>query len=270
MRYQTLNILPPMSGGPKPVFISYAREDAKEAQRIHADLTERGIDCWLDVEDLLPGQRWRLAIQNAISGCDYFLALLSMNSVEKRGFVQAELKEALRVLEELPDDQVFVIPIRLDDCKISNPSLTELNWINLFESYEAGIANITRAIELGQKSEMAVTNLTMGGRRPQQTQWEESDFVGTVWHQEIKDGNPTEVFIKFEEDGGFLFKYKADEEFHVTDRESHWMLSPSLLTINWNAGFNVDAFPLFEHTTDVLHGTQRVGNCLIVFRRISE
>ena len=48
------------------IFISYARADCEGARRLYDDLRARGLKAWLDTEDLLPGMRWRDAIDKAI------------------------------------------------------------------------------------------------------------------------------------------------------------------------------------------------------------
>jgi hypothetical protein len=58
------------------VFISYAHEDTGEANRLYADLRQKGIDAWIDSENLLPGQNWQNEINKAIQNCTYFVALL--------------------------------------------------------------------------------------------------------------------------------------------------------------------------------------------------
>ncbi len=79
----------------KKVFLSYAREDLKIAKKIYNDLADKGINVWLDDNALIPGQNWRYEITQAIKGSNYFLALLSSNSVSKIGYVQKELKLAV-------------------------------------------------------------------------------------------------------------------------------------------------------------------------------
>ncbi|MGC1931965.1 MAG: toll/interleukin-1 receptor domain-containing protein, partial [Candidatus Nitrosopolaris sp.] len=99
------------------VFLSYAREDSDAAKRLYEDLKNDGLSPWLDKESLLPGQNWEIEIRKAIKNSRYFIALLSSNSVDKRGFVQKEFKFALEVLDEVPESQIFVIPARLNECK---------------------------------------------------------------------------------------------------------------------------------------------------------
>ncbi|MGI8852697.1 MAG: toll/interleukin-1 receptor domain-containing protein [Methyloceanibacter sp.] len=80
------------------VFISYAREDAEHARHLFQSLRDQGIDVWLDEDALLPGQNWSQAIAKAINDCRYFVAIVSNNSVSKKGYVQKELKAAFDIL----------------------------------------------------------------------------------------------------------------------------------------------------------------------------
>lgn len=102
----------------KTIFISYAKEDREIAYSFYSMLKDLGFSPWIDVEDILPGQHWEMAIEKAIGGCSLFIACLSTNSVNKRGFVQAEFKKALKVWEMIPEDQAFIIPVRFDKCAV--------------------------------------------------------------------------------------------------------------------------------------------------------
>ncbi|GAG21237.1 unnamed protein product, partial [marine sediment metagenome] len=142
----------------KRIFISYAKEDSGAARKLFEHLQRAGFNPWLDTESILPGQRWRNAIRDAIRNSAYVLAILSNNSVSKRGYVQKELKEALEILDELPDSEIFIIPIRLDPCSPSNERLKDLQWLDLFPSWEKGLSKLFRA--LGQKFEDIPLHLT--------------------------------------------------------------------------------------------------------------
>jgi hypothetical protein len=98
------------------VFISYAHDDYEVAQQLYRDLAAAGHSPWIDKEDLVPGDDWRHSIAEEIRSCKYFVALISSQSLGKRGFVQKELRLALEVLEESPIDHRFLIPVRLNDC----------------------------------------------------------------------------------------------------------------------------------------------------------
>jgi len=126
----------------KKVFISYAKEDYEVAKQLYEDLKRSGLTPWLDSEELLPGQRWKVVVNQAIKDSSYFLALLSSNSISKNGFVQKELKMALEILDEIPTNKIFIIPIRLDDCKPTDVKLQDLHWVDLFPSYKTGLEKI--------------------------------------------------------------------------------------------------------------------------------
>lgn len=128
------------------IFISYAREDFEIAERLYNDLSKSGLKPWMDNKDIIAGQNWKITIINAIKESSYFIALLSSNSVSKRGFVQKELKLALNILDEFPRNQIFIIPVRIDNSKPHDITLHELQWVDLFPSYENGFNEILRAI----------------------------------------------------------------------------------------------------------------------------
>ena len=130
-------------------FISYARQDSEAAQRLAQDLESSGVGIWIDVERIRPGERWRTAITTAIEECQYFIAVLSTRSVAHRGYVQAELRQALDVLSQVPDSQIYLIPARLDDAEVVHPVLRELNWVDLFPDWTKGIRRLIAGLGAG-------------------------------------------------------------------------------------------------------------------------
>lgn len=127
------------------VFLNYAREDTDAARQLCSDLRSLKRDVWFDKDSLLGGQRWLSAITEAIKNSSYFITLLSSNSVGKRGIVQKEIKEALKIVENLPEDEIFIIPVRLDECEPSYRLLRDIHWIDLFPDWEAGVRQIVKA-----------------------------------------------------------------------------------------------------------------------------
>ena len=140
---------------PLQVFISYAREDRDMARRLYVDLKKAGVTPWFDEKNLLPGQRWKVVIPQEIRKSSYLIAVLSSHSISKEGYVQKELRIALDVVEELPPDQVFVIPVRLDDCEPQHEWLQELHRTDLFppEQYQEGLARILEALGCAAQDE---------------------------------------------------------------------------------------------------------------------
>ncbi len=126
------------------VFICYARENMATAKKLYQDLKRAGVNPWMDKEDLLPGQNFTQAIQNS----QFVIVLLSTSFVSKRGYRQKELKHALDVLGEIPDDQIFLIPARLEECVPTNELLLDLNWVDLFPEaeYTDGFQKILKVV----------------------------------------------------------------------------------------------------------------------------
>ena len=114
------------------IFINYAREDRVIAARISNELEAAGVAHWIDVKSLQPGQDWKREIRQALRGSDYIMLLLSSHSVSKRGYVQREIKEAIDLSAELPRGEVFLLPVRIDDCQPRDDELAALNWVDLF------------------------------------------------------------------------------------------------------------------------------------------
>lgn len=111
------------------VFISYSRSDLSFATDIYWFLRKNNCNPWMDIYDLVPGQDWEIEINHSIKTADYFIACLSRNSVSKRGYVQKELKEAISVLEQIPDGEIYIIPVRIDDCLLPF-SLAKRQWLD--------------------------------------------------------------------------------------------------------------------------------------------
>jgi hypothetical protein len=134
------------------VFIAYVREDLAKARRLYHDLEALGFRPWLDLEKLLPGQNWSRSIERTIEVSDFFIPCFSKNSVSKRGHFQSELRYALDCASRLPLDEIFVIPVRLDDCPLPRRILSQIHYVNLFPEWEKGIRRVRAAIERETRS----------------------------------------------------------------------------------------------------------------------
>src|SRR5262245_5630944 len=128
------------------IFLSYARPDSDKALALHKDITDAGYPVWLDKKALLVGQRWKDEISRAIQNAAAFIALISENSVDHRGYVQKELKEALDVLAQTPPNQIYVLPVRLSDVRPTDVQLQDLHWLDLFPVRSRRIIERLRAI----------------------------------------------------------------------------------------------------------------------------
>jgi serine/threonine protein kinase len=130
------------------IFLSYTRLDEEKVEDLYQKLSAAGFKPWMDKKDILPGERWKSSIQKAVQRSDFFLACLSANSVNKRGSTQKEIKDALDIWREKLEDDIYLIPIRLEDCEIPE-GLSDVRWVDLFE--EDGWAQLVKAIRIGME-----------------------------------------------------------------------------------------------------------------------
>jgi TIR domain len=72
-------------------FISYSSKDKALAERLHADLQAQGVRCWFAPEQLKTGDKFRVAIDEAVRVYDKLLLLLSKHSVGS-GWVEKEVE----------------------------------------------------------------------------------------------------------------------------------------------------------------------------------
>ncbi|HET9587394.1 MAG TPA: toll/interleukin-1 receptor domain-containing protein [Anaerolineales bacterium] len=101
------------------VFLCHASQDKPVVRELYQRLLSEGwIDPWLDEEKLLPGQDWDLEIEKAVEASDAVIVCISEKSVTKEGYVQKEIRKVLDIALEKPEETIFVIPLRLDDCEL--------------------------------------------------------------------------------------------------------------------------------------------------------
>jgi hypothetical protein len=133
------------------VFVAYAHEDSKSANRIFDALLNAGFEPWMDQRKLLPGQNWTRAIRNAMETSDFVVCCFSRNSIHKRGGFQAEIRYALDSSRRLPLDQVFLLPVRLDTSPVPVEVAKEMQYVDLFPDWTAGISLLLEAIRYHSK-----------------------------------------------------------------------------------------------------------------------
>jgi len=73
--------------------------------------------------------------------------MFSVNSVKKRGGFQSEVRYALDCASRLPIDDVFLIPVRLDDCPVPARIQRETQYVDLFPCFDAGVERIVATME---------------------------------------------------------------------------------------------------------------------------
>lgn len=135
------------------VFLSYCHKDVDAARRLYEGLNSYpAVDVWFDKESLKPGQHWEHEIRKAIRESRYVLLLLSQASIERRGFFYREMRLALDVLDEYPNDDIYLLPARLDQCEPSLERLKSIHWVDLFPDWHTGVGRLVDAMQLHTRS----------------------------------------------------------------------------------------------------------------------
>jgi hypothetical protein len=114
------------------VFLCHSSNDKPLVRKLYQRLKSDNFDPWLDEEKLLAGQEWRQEIPKAVRKADVVIVCLSRGSVNKAGYVQKEIKEALDVADEQPEGTIFLIPLKLEECEVPD-RLSKWQWVNYFD-----------------------------------------------------------------------------------------------------------------------------------------
>ena len=118
---------------PLRVFLCHASQDKPAVRELYKRLAaEKWIEPWFDEESLLPGQDFDVEIYKATRDADAIIVCLSKVSVVKEGYLNKEIRRALDIADEKPEGAIYVIPLRLDDCKPSFERLRQLHWVDYF------------------------------------------------------------------------------------------------------------------------------------------
>jgi uncharacterized protein YjbI with pentapeptide repeats len=98
-------------------FISYSHADKLFARRLHDALQARGIRCWLDEKQLLPGDDIHLEVDEAVRLWDKVLLCCSETSLAS-WWVDKEVRKALEKEKQLWNERrkqvLAIIPLNLD------------------------------------------------------------------------------------------------------------------------------------------------------------
>ncbi|MEN9564728.1 MAG: hypothetical protein RIR73_2972, partial [Chloroflexota bacterium] len=204
---------------PLKVFLCHSSADKPAVRELYRKLTAFDIDVWLDEVKLIPGQQWKLEIPKAVREADAVIICLSKTSVTKEGYVQKEIKFALDVALEKPEGTIYLIPARLEECKVPD-SLNDWHWVNLFESQ--GFDNILKSLRVRAVSLNIAVKLA--NRRPNEDPLfdqaveiarNEGRIATAILQRKLGIGYTHATFIIDElEDKGIISKFEDGPELY--------------------------------------------------------
>ena len=130
-----------MPSGKTKYFVSYTRADADFVLKLAKELRAAGANLWLDQLDILGGQRWDRAVEEALATCQSMIVVLSPESVVSNN-VMDEVSYAL-------EENKIVVPVLYKDCSIPF-RLRRVQRIEFTTDYDAGFADLLRALGIEQ------------------------------------------------------------------------------------------------------------------------
>ena len=138
----------------KRVFISYVNENFLIVDLLYQALDSRGIQIWLDRNNIAPGLRWKREIRRAIQQGAFFIACFSQEYDERdKTYMNEELTIAIEELRQRPTNQIWFIPVKLNECEIPDrdigggETLRDLQHVNLYEDWDSCIRRILEVIQ---------------------------------------------------------------------------------------------------------------------------
>ncbi len=121
-------------------FISYVREDSGAVDALQRSLEAAGVPVWRDRASLWPGEDWRAKIKEAITrDALVFIACFSSHTAARqKSHFYEELLLAIEQLRLRRPHDLWLIPVRLDDCEVPElelgpgRTLTSIQQADLF------------------------------------------------------------------------------------------------------------------------------------------
>jgi hypothetical protein len=116
------------------VFVSYASEDRRAAEKIKNALELAGMDVFFDRDDLQEGDQWDAKIRRNLRCCCLFMPVISHHCIvpSARRYVQREWNLAKLEAEMVSEADAFIFPIVIDDTKPDAPGIPQkfaaINW----------------------------------------------------------------------------------------------------------------------------------------------
>ena len=108
------------------VFISYARENAVAARRLHDFLLSNNIKVWFAEKKNRGGDDWEGAQRRNIDLCSYFIPIISAQSARRiEGEYRGEWSQAIRRVPKRDESMPFIIPVVIDDTTVDTEGIPD-------------------------------------------------------------------------------------------------------------------------------------------------
>jgi hypothetical protein len=126
----------------RPVFVSYATADRKEALSVCKAIERRGTKCWISSRDVEPGENYQEAIVRSIRRARAMVLVFS-DAANNSDEIKKELSLASKY-------HVAVLALRIEDVEPSDAFAYELStrqWIDAFEGWDKSLDALVQKLE---------------------------------------------------------------------------------------------------------------------------
>jgi len=142
------------------IFLCHTTKDKPQVRDYYYRLVDDGYPAWLDEEKLKPGHDWKLEIGKAIQNSNVIVVFISKKSIDKEGYVQREISEAVELAEK-NTKPTLIIPARLEECSIPK-KLNKWTSVDLFQKDGfSKLKQILNSYEEKAQVETSINNTTL-------------------------------------------------------------------------------------------------------------
>jgi TIR domain-containing protein len=134
---------------PKEVFLSYSSLDWEFAHKIVDLLRRHGVPVWHGPSSIRGGQQWLDEIGDALERCDWFVILLSPNSMKSK-WVRRELVFAFD--EDRYDNSIVPVVIDADIYRKLSWPFRSYQFVDFTKDFEKGCRALLRIWGIGYQA----------------------------------------------------------------------------------------------------------------------
>jgi hypothetical protein len=159
----------------RPVFVSYATANRKQALSVCKAMERRGTMCWISTRDVAPGENYQEAIVGSIRNARA-LVLVFSEAANNSDEIKKELSLASRY-------RVPVMALRIEDVEPSDAFAYELStrqWIDAFEGWDNSIDSLVSRIGQVSGAEPTAAVATSAPRRTVFRSWRPRAIAATA------------------------------------------------------------------------------------------
>jgi len=137
------------------IFISYVRDDEKEAQLLYQSLVKRNLNVFLDTERIKPGYVWKDTINKELENSKFFILINTKNLLDrdKNSYVHEEIRLALNLNKhcdnvsncketnknpkdcfdkcEKKTNKLKILPARFDQSELYNEEIQRFQYFSM-------------------------------------------------------------------------------------------------------------------------------------------